>query len=128
MSRIGAPMLVATLCLICLPNGAFACSGPRSMEFIEENARTAYVYAAFGCVLFAATQALYFLRRRKGLAAVIVGGITLAVHPAWTVSEMIGDCGISKASDAKVATGVLVLGCSYQVFMWVRGRLQRSRT
>jgi hypothetical protein len=128
MWRVGALMLASALCLLCLPVGALACSGPGAREFIEENTRTAYVYAALGSVLFAATQALYFLRKRRGLAAVLFGGLMLAAHPAWTVSAMTGDCGISKASDAKVATGVLALMCSYQVFMWLLGLLQQGRT
>jgi hypothetical protein len=78
-----------------LPGVTFACSGPGAAAFIEANTITAFTYAAFGFILLLATVSFYFLRKKKGLLIVGFSVAVLAVHPAWTIGAMIGDCGMS---------------------------------
>lgn len=108
-----------------LLGGAFACSGPGAMAFIEANTGAAFTYAAFGFILLLATVTFYFLRKKKGLPIVIFSVAVLAVHPAWTISAMIGDCGMSMVSMAKYATGVLGVGFLLQLLLWFVGPLNQ---
>jgi hypothetical protein len=100
----------------------YACSGPGAMAFIEANSITALIYATFGFILVLATVTFYSLRKKKGLPIVCFSVAVLVVHPAWTISAMIGDCGMSKVSMAKYATGALGAGFLLQSFLWFVGR------
>jgi hypothetical protein len=120
----------------CPINGAFmnsftlssvtlACSGPGAAAFIKANTVTGFTHAAFGFILLLATVAFYFLRKKKGVLIVVFSAAVLALHPAWTISAMIGDCGMSMVSMAKYATGALGAGFLLQLLLWFAERLNQ---
>ena len=108
-----------------LPGVTFACSGPGAAAFIEANTITAFTYAAFGFILLLATVTFYFLRKKKGLLIVGFSVAVLAVHPAWTIGAMHGDCGMYMVSSAKYSTGALGAGFLLQLLLWFVGRLNQ---
>ena len=108
-----------------LSSVTFACSGPGAAAFIEANTVTAFTHAAFGFILLLATVAFYFLRKKKGLLIVVFNVAVLAVHPAWTVGAMHGDCGIYMVSVVKYVTGALGAGFLLQLLLWFVGRINQ---
>ena len=103
----------------------FACSGPGAAAFMEANAVTGYTHAALGFILLLATVTFYFLRKKKGLLIVGFSVAVLAVHPAWTIGAMHGDCGMYMVSSAKYSTGALGAGFLLQLLLWFVGRLNQ---
>jgi hypothetical protein len=108
-----------------LPSVTFACSGPGATAFIEANTVAAFTYAAFGFIILLATVTFFSLRKKKGLPIVGFCAAVLAVHPAWTIGAMGGDCGMSMVSAAKYATGALGAGFLLQLLLWFVERLKQ---
>jgi hypothetical protein len=102
-----------------------ACTSVDGGDPIGDSNRTAWTLGFVSAFFVAGTVAFYFLRRRKGLWVVILSLVLFALHPAWTVSAWIGDCGYSKVNYSKWFAGFLVLLTFYQVTRWM---LARSRT
>ncbi len=103
----------------------FACSGPRSGILISENTELGYILAAvLGGVLLLSVVAYVIGRRLVGFPVILLG--LLAVHPAWTVSALQGDCGESKRdlSWACTVVGGLVFG--WQVVYLIGDRPRRG--
>jgi hypothetical protein len=103
----------------------FACSGPGAAAFMEANAVTGYTHAALGFILLLATVALYFLRKKKGLLIIVFSVVVLAVHPAWTIGVVHGDCGTYMVSVVKYSTGALGAGFLLQLLLWFVGRFNQ---
>jgi hypothetical protein len=98
------------------------------MSLINANYAFALKLFAVGCLLVVATAALYFFRRkRSSLIIAIVAALVLAVHPAWTVSAMVGDCGMEKAASAVNATGLLGILFAAQLVLWLFTLLRKRR-
>ena len=94
--------------LLQVPAEVFACSGPAAMETINDNFQRAVVLAILAGAMEVVSGFLYIKTRRK-LSLWLLGLSTLffAVHPAWTVSAMIGDCGQAKVSGAILFTVIV---------------------
>jgi hypothetical protein len=80
---------------------------------------------AFGFILLLATVTFYFFRKKKGLLIVGFSVAVLAVHPAWTIGAMLGDCGMRMVSAAKYTTGALGVGFLLQLLLWFVGYLNQ---
>ena len=115
-------------CVITLfgANAIYACSGEFAEEAIRGNERTAFTYGLIGIVIVLSTVAFYFLRHKKGLPAVIVSVIVLALHPGWTNGAWIGDCGTSIVSGAKYFTAALTIGLIIQSVLYFRNRSDKK--
>ena len=101
---------------------AYACSGPGAHRVIAEN--IAYSrWSALGVGLMLLPIGYRYVRGGLWEAA-LPHGVLLALHPAWTISAMHGDCGYLQAG---ASTVVLVLTCvawavSPLVVRWQRAR------
>lgn len=99
---------------------ALACSGPGARALVDGNTRLSLQLFAVGCFLAAATAFLYFLRRKRAsLIIATIAALLIAVHPVWTISAMVGDCGASKASASMSATGILGILFVTQLALWL---------
>jgi len=92
-------------------SGLLACSGPGAGRAIASSILFGYVSAAIAFVLLLAAAFLYVVFLGKWHAAVIHLAL-LALHPAWTVSAIHGDCGFAKTQWSFVAivvAGILLV-------------------
>jgi len=107
----------------------FACSGPGAGAFIAESIAIGYFHANVAGVLFLVALLFAVARfhyRLTWLAPILIGFV-LAVHPAWTVSAIHGDCGFrlrAAAFNTSVVCGGIL---SIQMFIVV-GQLLTSPT
>jgi hypothetical protein len=85
-----------------------ACSGPGAGATISRNIEFAYGQAACGALLAAVSLGLCLAACRRRLYPALCAAL-LAVHPAWTVSALGGDCGALKAGAAVAFTGAAAL-------------------
>jgi hypothetical protein len=101
----------------------FACSGPGAGAAIAESIRIGYDQAMLVGGLFMNSLAIAALTRQWIFPAIVLG--LLAVHPAWTVSAISGDCGEFKrfASWAFTWTGVVVLTIQAIRGFWMRRKV-----
>lgn len=84
------------------PFHILACSGPGAGQAIARNITIGYYFAATTGFI---TIWLFRLRSRTGRDwPAYLSALLLALHPAWTISAIRGDCGF-----AKVALSGLVL-------------------
>jgi hypothetical protein len=103
----------------------WACSGKGAGKLIAENIEYAEQMAWAVGVMSAVSLMIYlFMRRYKAFPIVCLA--LLALHPAWTIGGIMGDCGFLKAGAASffvlfcglalglqsVAAGVMLLGWS----------------
>ncbi len=96
-------MRTATLSVIVL-----ACSGPGAMELINSNIWKSMLFAKIAAVFVLLMCLIYWWRRGKvSLILCICSGISLAIHPAWTMSAMGGDCGMVKLAYSKFFTTII---------------------
>ncbi len=72
----------------------FACSGPGAGQAIAENIRTAEVHAGVLALLMLISLALAWRYRTRIVPRILL--VMLAIHPAWTISAISGDCGYLK--------------------------------
>ncbi len=84
----------------------FACSGPGAPAAIAESIRIGYAHAAVAGGLLLASLAVAGFGRRWVVPAALL--CLLALHPAWTVSALSGDCGFVKRDLSWVFSGA---GC-----------------
>jgi hypothetical protein len=92
----------------------FACSGPGAGQAIAESIAIGYTSAAIvGGLLMASLAAFAFNPRRWGASALLLG--LLALHPAWTVSALSGDCGAFKCEASWFFTAVGCIALVYQL-------------
>src|SRR4051812_46613159 len=98
-----------------------ACSGPGAGAAIAENIQAGFVHAviAFGLLLIS-LGTLWFAHRRFVVPLVLA--VLLALHPAWTISAAIGDCGDLKHSLAILFTVIGCLALCWQVVRVIQSR------
>ena len=94
----------------------YACSGPGAGKLIADNIKMAEQMAWVAAAFTAVSVIFYLLTWRfKGCPLICLG--LLALHPAWTVSATMGDCGSLKAGTATfITTAAVVIGIA-QIFM-----------
>ena len=98
----------------------FACSGPGAIAEIERNIAIGYICAGIAGVLLVMSLGLS-LATRRWLGLAICSGL-LALHPAWTVSALGGDCGDMKRWLSWLATALALA-----VVVWQAVRTARRR-
>ncbi len=117
-------MLVAIISFTVL-----ACSGPRAMEAINSNFRKSVLLAFVAGVFVALAWTIYRqLKERISLLLGVFCSISFAVHPAWTVSAMAGDCGIGKLANSKFFTTSIGMIFTFQACWWLWKRKINSTT
>jgi hypothetical protein len=118
LARIPVIALAAALLVCALTGVVFACSGPRAGELIEHNRSIVNVYGVVSIFLFLATVAIYFVRGRSGVLAILLSLVIGFLHPFWHYGGGGGDCGSSFVELAKYVTiilgGILII----QVALW----------
>jgi apolipoprotein N-acyltransferase len=83
------------------------------------------VCAALAVVMLVAM--VWLAKARKGGGGLVAATVILtAVHPAWTVSAIHGDCGMFKASSSMVVTLILFALLLVQMTLTVRAK-KRAR-
>jgi len=97
-----------------LASSALGCTAAPGADPIGNSNQTAWTLGFCSALFVVATVALYLLRARKGRWAVVLSLVLFAIHPAWTVSAWIGDCGHAKVEYSKWFTGALALLTIYQ--------------
>jgi hypothetical protein len=81
----------------------FACSGPGAGEAIGRSIEIGFIHAEVVGGLVALSLALLVVRPRRWLAPAVLL-VLLALHPAWTVSAISGDCGQLKVLASSLFT------------------------
>jgi hypothetical protein len=95
-----------------------ACSGPGAMGAIQQAITFGYFCAAAGGVVTLAL-ALDAWRTRRFRFTLVMAMIMMAIHPAWTVSAVRGDCGGMKTEISFVFTTIFI---GLLVFQYVISR------
>ena len=82
-----------------------ACKGPWAALWMEQSTIVGYYFAGVAAVITVALfrEALRGYRLRWKLA---VAACFLAVHPAWTISAGIGDCGAFRLETSVLVTAL----------------------
>lgn len=97
-----------------------SCSGPGAGAAIAESIRIGQSHAsvAAGFVVVSLPVAVY--SGRWSVPVVLLG--LLALHPAWTVSAISGDCGEMKRVTARVVTALGAVALAWQVgpVLWAK--------
>lgn len=102
---------------------AYGCSGEGAAAFTEENKGIVTRYGVIALVLVLSITALYFVRRRKGLLAILASVAVFFFHPLWWFGGGGGDCGMGMAVRAKYITAMLGVIFAAQVIIWrIRNR------
>jgi hypothetical protein len=83
----------------------FACSGPGAGETIARNIGIGYTHAAIVGGMLVASFVLFAIGPRRWIVPAIILGL-VALHPAWTISAISGDCGFLKRDASWVFTGI----------------------
>ena len=104
--------------------GPFACSGPGAPLTIARNIQIGYTQAEVMPGLLAASLLVFALGPRRRVIPVILFGL-LALHPAWTISAISGDCGHTKRDASYVFTAIGSIALCWQVARAVWSRVRR---
>ncbi len=103
----------------------FGCTAVEGTDPIGDSDRMALTLGFISALIVVTSVAFYYLRGWKGLWALILSVVLLAIHPAWTVSSRIGDCGTAKVAYSTCFTAFVVLLTLYQGIRWFLGRDKR---
>jgi hypothetical protein len=101
-----------------------ACSGPGAANEIALNIAIAFMNAAIAVGLLVISLVFFFIGPRNWIVPPILVGL-IALHPAWTISAISGDCGEMKFYASLLFTGIGVLAFGFQGFFWFRYRFSR---
>lgn len=117
-----------SLTALLLASTVFACTAVEGADPIGDSNRIAWTLGSFSLVFVVVTIATYYLRNRQGLPSVIISVILLAIHPAWTMSAYIGDCGFAKVDYSKWFTGFGAALLVFQLFCLLRTKATSPKT
>jgi len=108
----------------------FACSGPYAREHSAANHTIVNWWGALAILIFVGIVALYFVRNRVGIPAILLALVIGFLHPVWHYGGGGGDCGEGFVALAKYVTIALVGVFLLQAALWRfrRPRLVASRT
>ena len=105
-----------------------ACSGPGASELIARNIDSANDHALLVAGALVASLLVFGLIRVKWFPLICLG--LFVIHPAWTVSALMGDCGFLKVTLAKVFSAAAVTALTFQTALavlvtihWMRRRI-----
>jgi hypothetical protein len=100
-----------------------ACSGPGAMEAINENFWKSVLWAVSATLFVLGAWLLqWHQREKKSLLLSIFVSLLIAIHPAWTISAMVGDCGQAKLEGSKFVTTSIGIIFILQFCWWLRHR------
>ncbi len=91
----------------------FACSGPGAPYAIGESIRIGQIHAAVLALLLLVSATLSLRYGRRTIPIILLA--MLALHPAWTISAISGDCGHFKRDASWAFTGGACLALMWQV-------------
>ena len=130
MTRILIVAILAVLVVCAFTGLVLACGGPKSGEVIEHNRSIVNAYGSVAVFLLLAIIAIYFVRGRNGIFAVLLSLIVGCLHPIWRYGGGSPDCGQSLVEGAKNMTMVLAGILIVQVAVWQiqRRRMMAKRT
>jgi len=118
LARIALLVLAATLLVSSCTELVFACSGTHTDELIKHNRSIVNVYGILAIVIFLATVAIYFVRGRVGIPAIVLSLLVGFFHPFWHYRGGAGDCGRSLVELAKYLTILLAGILIIQAVLW----------
>jgi hypothetical protein len=99
----------------------FACSGPGAGAAIARSIEIGYAHAAIAGGFLAASLVLLALcPQRRAIPAILT--VLLALHPAWTISAIEGDCGYFKREASWVFTGLGGIALCWQLVRVISSR------
>ncbi len=124
LGRIPLVALASSLLVCSSTSLVFACSGSHTGELIEHNRSIVNFYGVVAIFLFLATVAIYFVRRRSGVLAILLSLVIGFFHPFWRYRGGGGDCGSSFVELAKDVT--IILG-GILIIQWALWRLRSLR-
>jgi cell division protein FtsW (lipid II flippase) len=75
-------------------NIVLACTELSGSNATANNQRLVVIYAVAAIGALLSTLTLYFVRRRKGLPAILFSLVFLSFHPLWYFGGGGGDCGM----------------------------------
>src|SRR5262245_2744302 len=90
VSRVASAVL---LMLMVLVGEVLPCSGEHAAEHSAENHTIVNWWGALAILIFLAIIALYFLRHRVGIPAIMLAFAIGLLHPMWHYGGGGGDCG-----------------------------------
>lgn len=91
----------------------FACSGPGAGAAIAESIRISQIHAVVLALMLLVSAGLSRLNGKRVVTLVLLA--LLAIHPAWTVSALVGDCGHLKQCAVWFVTVAASLALIWQV-------------
>jgi len=104
-----------------------ACSGDGAVDTIAMNIAVSFVHAKLAAIMLGASLLCLLLRHQWIVPLFLI--VLVAVHPAWTISAVQGDCGGTKLLASQVfsvlGTAALALQVGHAV-RYARGRQQRG--
>jgi len=118
LARIALVVLTATLLIGSCTGLVFACSGTHTGELMAHNRLIVNVYGIVAMVLFLGTVAIYFVRGRAGMLAIVLSLLIGFFHPFWHDGGGAGDCGRSLVELAKYVTILLAGLLVMQAVLW----------
>ena len=118
LPRIALVVLAATLLVSSWTDLVFACSGAHTGELIAHNRSIVNVYGILAIVIFLATVAIYFVRGRVGIPAIVLSLLVGYFHPFWHYGGGTGDCGRTLVELAKYVTILLAGILIMQAALW----------
>ncbi len=120
----------AAFVLVALCGRVLGCSGPHAGEATAANHSIVNWWGAVAIVIFVGIVALYFIRGRMGIPAILLALVVGFLHPIWHYGGGGGDCGQSFVVLAKYVTISLTGLFLLQAALWRfrRPRLAASRT
>jgi hypothetical protein len=125
---IGSSVALLLSCYSLFGSDVLACSGLDAADTVNNNFQRAVVLAILAGAMALAGGFIYLKARCKLSLWPLVGSTLLfALHPAWTVSAMIGDCGRSKLVAAVLFTlGIFLLFVVHMGIYLSKGRIAAS--
>ena len=95
-----------------------ACSGPGAMDTIWANIATAQEQAMIVGAMTIVTVVIWIFVQRWGEVPLVAIGL-FAVHPAWTISAVSGDCGTLKVQASALVTVLAAICLIFQATIWL---------
>ena len=106
--------------LSALSSIVFACSGPGAMEAINSNFWKSVLWTVPAIFFAIGAWRIYLQARGKvSLTLFIFCLVPLAIHPVWTESVMVGDCGYGKLADTIFFTVIIGVLLALQFCWWL---------
>ena len=102
----------------------WACSGPEAWRVIAQANEFAHTRAGIATAILAVSTVIWMFARHRLRAYPALCVLAVAVHPAWSVSALRGDCGLWKMEAASGVTygaaGILFVQALHTAWLRLR--------